>query len=283
MGTVSYAWIGAVLFGIGWFLAILAKPRKVVISGAILILLGYLVTTRSYQLGQAESNQKLDTANEQLTDVRSKLSPFLAIASERKYTGGENERLRKLLSDMSKAQSDIDTIKKYSDVAQLNPLGSIFELGHGPIAVSSPISRILEGTYQEKADHELEMSTTADAEKKYREVAEKFPTFPYSYVYISGCLEARNDPAWREYAQKAVDIFEKTTAIAGHNENHDKLLKFLKQKLRRENERLRRRASALESGSLETIVKQYSDVAQLDPLGKPFEPISRILELDPEI
>ena len=33
---------------------------------------------------------------------------------------------------------------------------------------------------------------------------------------------------WREFADKALDIFAITTTIEGHNKNHDTALKFLK-------------------------------------------------------
>jgi len=35
------------------------------------------------------------------------------------------------------------------------------------------------------------------------------------------CLRERNDPRWREYASKALDILRKTTILDGHHKHHD--------------------------------------------------------------
>lgn len=49
----------------------------------------------------------------------------------------------------------------------------------------------------------------------------KFPNYPFAYYFLSLCLKKAGDPSWREYAQTAKEIFEKTTEIDNHHHDHD--------------------------------------------------------------
>ena len=49
----------------------------------------------------------------------------------------------------------------------------------------------------------------------------QFPKFPFGYFWMAVCLRERNDPGWREYASKALDILRKTTILDGHHKHHD--------------------------------------------------------------
>jgi hypothetical protein len=61
-------------------------------------------------------------------------------------------------------------------------------------------------------------------EPRYRAVISQFPRFPFGYFALAESLRHRGDPAWRGFAQKAISILEKTTAIEGHDPSHDDAL-----------------------------------------------------------
>ncbi len=173
---------------------------------------------------EREEIEKLAEKNKEIAKLEKDLLPFKVFALQ-KYTGDESERLHKLASDIRKMQGDIDAVKQYSDVATMDMIGKNF-IGHGVIVSPTEITGIMAGALEGN-----QFATTTGAEKKYREVAEKFPTFPFSYFLISRCLRARDDPSWKDYAHVALDILEKTTTIAGHHQDHDKVLRILQLEL----------------------------------------------------
>jgi hypothetical protein len=59
-------------------------------------------------------------------------------------------------------------------------------------------------------------------------VIEKYPYFPFGYWVKYNYLKALGDPTWREFATKAVEIFETTTSIKGHHSSHDEALQMAK-------------------------------------------------------
>lgn len=71
-----------------------------------------------------------------------------------------------------------------------------------------------------------------ESENIYRQIIEKYPRFPFGYYYLSFALYSKNDPSWKFYARRAVEILKKTTIIDGHNGDHDKILKMLENSLK---------------------------------------------------
>jgi hypothetical protein len=214
-----------------WFHKQEVGIRQAIIAGlfslAIVVVCGFGYVCTDWVLQAPKLRKENAEQAKEIVRLQTQVAPFIALTSENKYTGDENERLQELASEISKARIDIDAVKKYSDVARMDPLGKQFDVGSG-LQENTPISVLLEGTWQPIAG-QFVFSTDAAAEKKYREVVEKFPTFPFAYVYISDCLRVRNDPAWKEYANKAIDILEKTTSLAAHKVQHDQALQMLKQ------------------------------------------------------
>lgn len=119
-----------------------------------------------------------------------------------------------------RAQREID--KEYSDYAKLNVSGGEFnarppmiENGDIPDSMRPGIS-MGEGHYDIKCD--------PDAIAAFKKTAATFPKFPFSFYALTECLRKAGDDNWRSYARRGIQIFEKTTTIAGHNGNHDQAL-----------------------------------------------------------
>ncbi|MCL5269743.1 MAG: hypothetical protein M1457_04130 [bacterium] len=203
------------------------------IIGAILTAVAFIYSDRFLQApGLRDKIEMLKSQvmekNNRISTLETQLVPFRTIALE-KYTGDENQRMKKLASALFDLENDVDIIKRYSDVAKMNALGMDVEVVP-PLQYNSPISTLLMGTWQ-SIEGRLVMSKTIEAEKKYRKIVDKYPHFPFSYYYISDCLKERGDPSWKDYAHKAIDILEKTTSITGHHHNHDEMLQYLKKEL----------------------------------------------------
>lgn len=91
----------------------------------------------------------------------------------------------------------------------------------------SPLHSLLAGTYYENG-HKITFKTDSLSEGKFRTATNEFPRFPFGFYALALALRSRHDPSWREYAEKAVSIFEKTTLIKDCNQNHFDALKELR-------------------------------------------------------
>jgi len=122
-------------------------------------------------------------------------------------------------------KKELEGIRDYAYVSSLDPSGKSLVAGFG-LKYSTPISRIMEATFTEK-DGEVYFKCDDESFKLYERTIHEHPRFPFSYVAMAFCLQTRDDNRWREYASKAISIFEITTKIGGHKESHDKALKML--------------------------------------------------------
>ena len=120
---------------------------------------------------------------------------------------------------------ELEGIRDYTDVSKLDQSGKPFVAGGG-IMYSTGISRIMEGTYTEH-DGIVYFECDDESLKRYERAIQEYPRFPFSYLAIAHCLMRRGDNNWREYASKAISIFEITTKIGGHKKSHDEALKAL--------------------------------------------------------
>jgi hypothetical protein len=51
--------------------------------------------------------------------------------------------------------------------------------------------------------------------------------FPFTYYYRALCNHANQREGWQEDLEEARKILRITTAIPGHNQNHDEVLKMI--------------------------------------------------------
>jgi len=161
------------------------------------------------------------------------LTPFRTIALER-YTGSETEAILKLATRIQELESTVTALKDYSYVAELNPIG-LPSLRGKPgeeafIKITTGIYDILQGTWTEE-NRQYTYLCDPDSKAKFKEVIQKSPLFPFAYFAMAICLRSEKDENWKTYAQKAIEIFKKTTAINPHDPSHDTALQKLLQLL----------------------------------------------------
>ena len=58
-------------------------------------------------------------------------------------------------------------------------------------------------------------------------IIQERPDFPFTYYVIALCYKKQGREEWKQYAQKAILILEKTTQIDGHHGFHDEALSQL--------------------------------------------------------
>jgi hypothetical protein len=126
-------------------------------------------------------------------------------------------------------QDVTDAVRAFSDVSRLDPTGAPFR-GSG-IQYNSALCTALRDLYIDTGNDPAHFKLGREFEPRYRAVIDQFPRFPFGYFALTESLRNRGDPTWREYAEKAVTILEKTTSIEGHEQSHDQALKILRRYL----------------------------------------------------
>lgn len=173
-----------------------------------------------------EENQKLEIM----------LEPFVSLAHQRRPDVSSAEALSKLAIDLAQQKQELaaqkkdvislkdvaDAAKEFSDIAALNLMGITGIAGVG-LVESTPISKLLEGTYVIDANR-MKYLCTEESKIKLQNTVSQFPKFPFSYYALAYCLKIRAKPDWIEYAHQAIKILKKTTMIAGHNHEHDRIM-----------------------------------------------------------
>jgi hypothetical protein len=184
------------------------------------------------EIRRKDSDLKDKGAELQLVETR--FAPFKALALQQ-FTGTENERIAKLALQIGDIQKGLDVISNYQDVSKLNPDGSGELRAGSGVTITSPTIEAMQGcwTTTTAADSTASMTLVmTDASlTKMKHATETLPDFPFSYYGIALILKSRNDPSWRDYAEKAKEILEHTTQIKGHSTAHDECLAEMKRLL----------------------------------------------------
>ena len=61
-----------------------------------------------------------------------------------------------------------------------------------------------------------------------KKTIDRYPDFPFSYVYISACYGENKNLEWRMYAEEALRILEKTTQVIDHHRHHDRAYELIR-------------------------------------------------------
>lgn len=128
-------------------------------------------------------------------------------------------KVQEIRENLNEANVTILGLRDYSYVAKLNCLGVTGRAGRG-LTESTAISRLLKDVWVDKNGKYYPLCTST-SRNKFETTIQEFPKFPFSYYAIAVCLRANGDKIWRTYAEKAVEIFKRTTTISGHNSQHD--------------------------------------------------------------
>jgi hypothetical protein len=129
--------------------------------------------------------------------------------------------------DKTALSTEVQTLKNYSDVAQLTFNGSPY-IG-GDIEFNTELTLLLKGTFNEIEPNRYRRVCTSEAQQKRLEAMKRFPRFPFSHYWFALCLRDQGDQQWQVHAQTALAIFQRTTQIAGHQTSHDEAKAYLEQ------------------------------------------------------
>ena len=151
------------------------------------------------------------------------MDEVLSDTRELRATAAQNNR--QLVAD----QQEIAATRRYSYIATLTFDGTPYV--KGDIKITNEISQEVEGTWFEPTENHFRPVCSAAALQKSRDAIRLFPDFPFTYYALAYCLREGSVADWRSYAEKAIAIFEQTTSIGGHNQNHDECLACLRQLL----------------------------------------------------
>ena len=187
----------------------------------------------------AAARGQIASLEAEIRSLRLQLDPFVKAATARFPQLEPSSALQRLSDDLSalsvktrrlegEAQflrQQVESVRDYSDVARLTFNGS--EYVGGDITFSSPLTKIMEGTFTEVSPGRYRRVCTDAAVAKYKKAIQEFPRFPFSYFWLALCLRDRGESPWQPHARSAYSIFEPTTQIAGHQVSHDEAKSFL--------------------------------------------------------
>jgi hypothetical protein len=180
----------------------------------------------------------------EIRSLRLQLDPFVKAATARFPQLEPSSALQRLSDDLSALSTktrqlegeaqflrqQVESVRDYSDVARLTFNGS--EYVGGDITFSSPLMKIMEGTFTEVSPDRYRRVCTDVALTKYRKAIQVFPRFPFSHFWLALCLRDRGESSWQSLARSAYSIFERTTQIAGHQVSHDEAKSYLAELLK---------------------------------------------------
>ena len=127
-------------------------------------------------------------------------------------------------------QDAINNVKEYSYYATLDMYGfGEMKPGYGIIVKSDLSTRMHEILIEQ--NKVIFVKNDKAMLPKIDEVIKLYPNFPFGYWAKFNLLKDLGDPDWKTYAEKAMNIFEITTTIKGHDPSHDQALKVLKEVL----------------------------------------------------
>ena len=127
----------------------------------------------------------------------------------------------------NKSRELLIALRDYSYVARLDFTGRELTSPGSGLEENTPIIKLLEGTYDIQGNCGVPNCDEV-ALTKCQEVIQIEPKFPFSYYAIAVCLFQKGDDSWRDYADKALEIFHYATMIAGHHPNHNQAQRVLK-------------------------------------------------------
>ena len=199
-------------------------------------IVGATVTLHSHSKEQEQQERitRIDQSVVELVKLARERDPNL---TEQEALSNINTEVRTLRRRTSKLERELDGVKRYGNVAELNAFGLSGRIRAGSgLKETSSISQALEGAYIRKEDGR-QVRYLPDCNDAgiaaFRKTAEINPDFPFSHWALALCAAKAGDKEWRKYAERAVTILEHTTQIAGHHGHHDNVLEQLRKLLAR--------------------------------------------------
>ncbi len=131
--------------------------------------------------------------------------------------------------NINSLQTEVRNVKDYSYYATLDMYGRPFTANNG-LTFSNSLSAKMEHLLVVK-DGKIYPRGDPGLIPNIDSVIAEYPYFPFGYWVKYNYLKAQGDPGWQVIAKKAVEIFENTTSIKGHNPSHDEALNMTRRDL----------------------------------------------------
>jgi len=138
-------------------------------------------------------------------------------------------------NEIEKQKEEVEAIRDYSDMSVMNLYGGkhTFPGKTGTLIEGGPLINTMKKVFITKGD-KTDVIYSDKAILAAKKAIEIQPRFPFSYFALAMQLKAKNEikngdkEEWKFYANKSIEIFEKTTKIKGHSDHHDQALASLK-------------------------------------------------------
>jgi len=121
----------------------------------------------------------------------------------------ENEELKSRISG-----------REYEDIAKYNIYGNVSAKVMGVPIVKSPIQDWGKEFVINIGDTLFDCKCTDSAMKKYAEVNEILPLYPFTYYFLAKCYKEHNDARWIIKAKKAKEILKGINNISAKQKDH---------------------------------------------------------------
>ena len=131
---------------------------------------------------------------------------------------------------LSNASNNLGIIEKYEYVSRLNTKGSdqpfFYAINPSEPLIPKGLPEILVGSY-ESIDMGTQYKCDPISQEKFTKAISFNPNYPFSYYALAFCKRDGSGDEWMDYAKKAIEIFQITTQIEGHNSEHDNALEYI--------------------------------------------------------
>jgi hypothetical protein len=161
----------------------------------------------------SKSNQNLIGQNK---DMLEKVGRYQADIEERNKT-------------IELLQKEISNVKEYSNYAKMDIYGRDMIPGYGMKVSSDLIDRMTKILVEQNGS--IYVKNDKRLLPEIDNVIRLYPNFPFGHWARFNLLKMLGDNRWKDSAKRAIDIFEITTTIEGHNRVHDNALKVLKSEM----------------------------------------------------
>ena len=215
MGLVASA-------ALGFFIGIYVSEKKAQVE------LNAAIQEKNNTIDQInDSNRKLIDQNALLIDSKDETMRInLDLISQNQHLISSNEKSRVDIGKRDKQIKELElTLKSYKDYvhyARYNILGEYVQ-DNGQASDTSELSLLMKQLVSDQGHKYRVIEDLGNIAIVNRVIAE-YPDFPFGYYVKYFLLGISRDPEWIKYARKAIEIFEITTAVDGHDPTHESCL-----------------------------------------------------------
>ena len=194
------------------------------------------------EMGRVEraTQEREQQAQKERQAISFDIQDLVTLARDRDPSLTEQEALRTVSTELrnlrekaSQLEYELHGYRRYSYMAKHNAFGLALGAGKG-LKENNPIANALKGAYKiTEGDNGKRFGPRCDAQaiNKFAKVVRDFPDFPFSHWALATCFQEEGNSQWRTHAERAKEILEHTTKIAGHRPVHDEALQQMERRL----------------------------------------------------